>query len=1075
VPEINDTPDWRESDHRVLAEQNRHLYGSLPSILIITSLVALVLVATHWHLVPRMPQLVWLSVFVLFTITRFSLLMAYRSEYPLPESSPKWYARYRNQTFFSAIVWGSSAWVFFSPTTPNDQALLTFVVAGLGAGGVVNLAARWQCAWLFLLPTLLPFVARFLLLDSQMATATALLIVLYIAALMSMSVQLSRKTLGHIRAELQQAEQAEIARRQHRHYRSLVESTTAIIWEGDPETMAFRYVSPESEKLLGYSPQEWTSDPGFWQRHMHPEDRDWALNYCVSAVRNLKKHSFDYRMIAHDGRIVWLRDIVNVVVEDGRPRKLVGVMIDISELKEIQGDLEYVSGLQRLMVDVSRDLFEAAEATLDAVLSETLEKIGRWCRADRAYLIRFSPDLAHYSNTHEWVAPGITAEIHNLQNIPSTTIPMLLARLKRKERAALPDVAGLDDRWRAEKSLFEEENIQSLISLPIFSGERLVGLIGFDSVREKRDWSDEEAALLQVLGDLIGVAAERMDKERQLRASEALRAHAEALAGMGSWEWKVGSEEFVASTEWRNVTGCAAGPLTREQVLGLTPRDERIRVADALERTVETGETYSIQHRIVRPDNGELRWVQVHAELVDLGDGVKSLRGFAQDVTERKATEEKLFNLAHYDNLTGMPNRVLVLDRLQQSLKRAGRNGTQVAVLFLDLDQFKKVNDTLGHEAGDRTLIDAAARLQRLFRAQDTVSRIGGDEFVIVLDDFQLVSDVIASVGKVIDAFHEPLVVSGREFMLTASVGVALSPHDGNTAHDLLRNADTAMYHAKKNGRDGYQFFTRRMNEAVERQLALEEALRGAVARDELHLYYQPLVRLSDRACIGAEALLRWRHPELGNVSPDEFVEVAEQGGLIQELGEFVINRVVAQVAQWRADLAPDFCVSVNVSPRQFRDPRLADKIIGAMHEAGLEGAGLEIEVTEGVLLPGRREVVHTLKALRRSGIGIVMDDFGTGYASLSYLRDHPFTSLKIDRSFISSLDSDHRQRQLVVSALRLGQALGMKVVAEGVETEEQLEVLIEEGCQLVQGFLFSRPVEANRIDEILAAQLPNL
>lgn len=1068
---MNEETRRRDSDDRILAEQNRHLYGSLPGISVITSLVALVLVATHWNVVPRTPQVVWLSVFLLFTIARIALLLAYRGDQRASESSAKWYVRYRNQTLFSALLWGASAWILFSPETPHDQSLLTFVVAGLGAGGVVNLAARWQCAWLFLLPTLLPFVARFLTLDSPMASATALLILLYIAALMSMSVQLSRKTLGYIRAELQQAEQAEISRRRHQHYQSLVESTTAIIWEGDPETLEFRYVSPESEELLGYTPNEWLSDPWFWERHIHPEDRDWALNYCQQAVRDLRKHTFDYRMIASDGRIVWLRDIVNVVVADGKPRRLVGVMIDISELKEAQGDLEYVSGLQRLMVDVSRDLFEASEATLDDAISETLEKVGRWCRADRAYLIRFTPDLSHYSNTHEWVAQGVTEEMHNLQDIPSTTIPMLLERLERKERTVLSDVPALDDRWAAEKRLFAEEDIQSLISLPVFSGERLVGLIGFDSVCEKRDWSDEEAALLQILGDLIGMAMERMDKERQLRASEAVRAHAEALAGMGSWEWALGTEEFMASSEWRNVTGCGDGPLTRDQVLRLTPPDDRVRVADALQRTADTGESYNVQHRIIRPDNGEQRWVEVHAELVDLGDRGKSLRGFAQDITEQKATERKLFNLAHYDNLTGMPNRVLVLDRLQQALRRARRNGTQVAVLFLDLDQFKKVNDTLGHDAGDRALADAALRLQQLFRERDTVARIGGDEFVIVLEDFERVSDVIASAAKVVDAFHDPLLVSGREFVLTASIGIALSPQDGATAHDLLRNADTAMYHAKNRGRDGYQFFTRSMNDAVERRLALEEALRGAVARNELYLHYQPLIRLSDRACVGAEALLRWRHPELGDVSPDEFVDVAEQGGLIRELGEFVIDNVVRQVAEWRDGPAPDFCVSVNVSPRQFRDPRLAEKIISSMSSVGLAGDGLEIEVTEGVLLPGRKEVDHALKALRQNGIGIVMDDFGTGYASLSYLRDHPFTSLKIDRSFIGNLDRDQRQRQLVVSALRLGQALGMKVVAEGVETEAQLEVLVEEGCRLVQGFLFSRPLAPERLGEILAAQ----
>ncbi|MBS3746024.1 MAG: EAL domain-containing protein [Wenzhouxiangellaceae bacterium] len=1060
----------QEHAYRVLAEQNRHLYGSLPGTLVITALLAVVLCVTHWGLVAEPILLGWLIAFAVIAGSRMLLFRAYQNEFGLPEASLKWYVRYRTLTLLSGILWGSSAWVFFDSGTSGHQALLTFLVAGLGAGGVVNVASRWQCAWLFLLPALLPFALRFWLLETPLSNTTALLIVIYVAALLVMSRQLANRTEEHIRGRIAQADKAKELQRQQQHYQSLVESTTAIIWEGDPDTLEFRYVSPESKKLLGYSPEQWTSEPDFWPRHIHPDDREWAVEFCRRAVRDRRRHSFDYRMIDAEGRTVWLRDVVNIVVIDGKPQKLVGVMIDISELKTIQRDLEYVSGLQRLMVEVSRMLFEADEADIDDALYSTLEKVGSCCRADRAYLIWFTPDLAFYSNTHEWVAAGISSERDDLQDVPSTTIPRLLEKLKRKQRAVLPDIQALGEEWAAEKTLFAVGNIQSLMALPIFADDELVGLIGFDSVLARRDWSGEEAALLQALGDLIGMAVDRRDKTRRLRASEALRTHAEALAGMGSWEWVVGTEEFTASTEWRRVAGCGYGPLTREQVLQLTPEAERRDVVDALNSTVKHGHSYNVEHRIVRPDNGEARWVAVHAELVDLGDGRKSLRGFAQDITERKETEKKLFDLAHYDSLTGMPNRVLVLDRLQQALKRARRNGTQVAVLFLDLDHFKKVNDTLGHDAGDRTLVDAASRLQSLFRAQDTVSRIGGDEFVIVLDDFEHVSDIIGSTSKIVDAFKQALVVDDREFILTTSIGIALSPHDGTTAHDLLRNADTAMYHAKSKGRDGYQFFTRSMNEAVERQLALEEALRGAVARRELYLKYQPVIRLEDRTCVGAEALLRWRHPALGEVLPDEFIRVAEQSGLIEELGDFVIDEVIAQVVDWRNRVASDFCVSINVSPRQFREPRLAERIIAAMQSAGLSNGALEIEVTEGLLLPGRREVEHALRTLRRGGIGIVMDDFGTGYASLSYLRDHPFTSLKIDRSFIGRLDSDQRQRQLVVSALRLGQALGMKVVAEGVETEAQLEVLIEEGCAFVQGYLFSRPVIPEEIEAMMSA-----
>ncbi|MGK7294596.1 MAG: putative bifunctional diguanylate cyclase/phosphodiesterase, partial [Candidatus Wenzhouxiangella sp. M2_3B_020] len=414
----------------------------------------------------------------------------------------------------------------------------------------------------------------------------------------------------------------------------------------------------------------------------------------------------------------------------------------------------------------------------------------------------------------------------------------------------------------------------------------------------------------------------------------------------------------------------------------------------------------------------------------------RRLRGFLQDITDRRKSEEKLFHLAHYDGLTSLPNRVLVFDRLQQALRRARRSNAEVAALFIDLDMFKKVNDTLGHDAGDQVLIDAAARLTRLFREQDTVSRIGGDEFLVVVDEFRTIGDVIALASRVLEAFREPLYVEGREFVMTASIGIAVAPHDGSSAHDLMRNADTAMYHAKQSGRDAYQFFTRSMNEAVERQLSIEQALRGAVERDQLYLRYQPLVQLPDRRIVGAEALLRWHHPELGDVSPDEFIPIAEQSGQIDGLGRFVIHGVIRQAAAWRRELSPEFSVSINVSPRQFRDADIGEAIATELDRAGLGGDALEVEVTEGLLLPGRGDVQRGLDALRSRGVGLVMDDFGTGYASLRYLRDHPFSSLKIDRGFIRGLDTDERHRKLVVSALRLGEALGMKAVAEGVETE---------------------------------------
>jgi len=1058
-------------DSRILDEQCRQLYVALPSILIVSSVAALLLFSIHLDLQPLSSLLIWLSMFVAVTVTRALHGLRFRRDRPRGAAALRWYRRYFWLTFASAVVWGSGALVFFAEGHEGHLALLAFVVAGLGAGGIVNLAPRWQCAWVFLLPALLPYAARFKIASLPLSDEIAVFVLVYIGALMIMSRQFSAGIQRRIRGGLAQIDQAEESSRERQRYQSLVESTQAILWEGEPGSNQFTYVSPEAEGLLGYPASRWVAEQEFWLDHLHPEDREWVPEFCQRAAEESEDHTFDYRMIAADGREVWLHAVVKIIVADGQPVKHVGVMIDISELKAAQQGQEYLASLQRLMVNAARDFLSSGDDDFDRILSRTLEKAGRWCGADRSYLMRFTPDLSHYTNTHEWVADGITAEMHNLQHMDVDTIPELFSRLRRKRPAVLPDVDALGPEWRVEKELFQSQDIQSLIVLPIFRGDTLAGLVGFDSVRSRRDWTAREIAVLQLLANLVGAAIQHSEMEQRLRASETLRANAEALAGMGSWEWEVGSDRFNGSDEWRRVTGCGPGELTREQVLELTPEPERDEVRAALRATVNTGQAYDVEHAIIRPDTGERRWIKSHAELHPGGDDKLVLRGFAQDITARREAESKLFELAHYDSLTGMPNRLLVLDRLRQSLRRSHRGGNRVAVLFLDLDQFKKVNDTMGHDAGDQALVEAAGRLVGLFREQDTVARIGGDEFVIVLDDFSGLSDVTSACAKVLEAFRRPLVVGGREFMLTASIGIAVAPDDGVSARDLMRNADTAMYHAKNAGRDAWQFFTPSMNERVTRQLAVENALRGAVQRGEFRVEYQPMVRLGDRRIVGAEALARWTHPELGAVPPDEFIEIAEQCGLIGELGQFVVDDAIARLEVWRTEFEPSFCVSVNVSPRQFRDAHVADLVIQALDRSGLDGAALELEVTEGLLLSGRREVFQALRRLRERGVGLVMDDFGTGYASLSYLRDYPFSSIKIDRGFVEGLEGNPRNRKLVTSAIRLGLALELKVIAEGVEQESELDVLVREGCTLAQGYLFGRPMPPGELGELLRRQ----
>ena len=432
-----------------------------------------------------------------------------------------------------------------------------------------------------------------------------------------------------------------------------------------------------------------------------------------------------------------------------------------------------------------------------------------------------------------------------------------------------------------------------------------------------------------------------------------------------------------------------------------------------------------------------------------------------QDVSLRKKAEEKILFQAHYDALTKLPNRFLSLDRLSQMIAEGNREDEKVAVLFLDLDDFKKVNDSLGHEVGDKLLIEAATRLVSAVRGGDTVGRLGGDEFIVLLGGLSTVEDASAIAENIINSFRNSFKVDGREFMLTISVGVALYPGDGDSESELLRNADSAMYHSKSLGRNTYSYFTNEMNQNVSRRLSLEEQLHGALERNEFEVFYQPKVRLSDGELIGAEALIRWTNSALGSVPPDEFISIAERSGQIIDIGKFVLVQAVKFIKNWQVSFGAEFRLAVNLSPRQFRDPDLVAFLLDILDKEGVSPECLEMEVTEGVLMSGHSYVIDAIEQLKNNNITIAMDDFGTGYSSLSYLRKFPFDVLKIDRSFVSDISESYSDRKLVQASIAMAQSLNLKVVAEGVETEEQLEFLRDLECDYGQGFLFGKPMPA--------------
>ncbi len=445
-----------------------------------------------------------------------------------------------------------------------------------------------------------------------------------------------------------------------------------------------------------------------------------------------------------------------------------------------------------------------------------------------------------------------------------------------------------------------------------------------------------------------------------------------------------------------------------------------------------------------------------------------------QDITERKQAEERLNYLAYYDTLTALPNRVLLLDRLGQAVTRAARHRRVVAVLFLDLDRFKVVNDSFGHSMGDQLLTAVAQRLCNCMRAGDTAARFGGDEFAFILEDMAHAQDIAPIAQKILDQFTQPFraedpVAGTQEFYFTASIGISLCPDDGEDAHILLGNADAAMYRAKGQGVNRYHFFTSELNARAQRRLNLESALHRALEQEQFVLHYQPQVNRQTGKITAVEALLRWNHPEQGLIPSMEFIPVLEETGLIVPVGEWVLRTACRQQRAWRdaAGLSP-LRVAVNLSMRQLRDGRFVDSVVRILVDTGVEPAYLELEITESMVMQQIKEVIETLYVFRAVGVGLAMDDFGTGYSSLSYLKRLPLDTLKIDKSFVGDITTDPDDVAIVAATIAMAHSLRLKVVAEGVETQEQFDFLCEHGCDAMQGYFFSKPLPAEEIPRLL-------
>jgi diguanylate cyclase (GGDEF)-like protein/PAS domain S-box-containing protein len=831
-------------------------------------------------------------------------------------------------------------------------------------------------------------------------------------------------------------ETEERLREAEKQYRTLVERIPAITYMQEigrhSESV---YVSPQVTDIVGYTPEECTANPNLWIEMLHPDDRESVLAEDERTNRTGEPFVMEYRQFAKDGRLVWIRDEATLVRdEEGLPLYWLGVQVDITERKQAEKALADAEQRYRTLVEqipavTYIDPVDDPETSL--YTSPQIER-----------MLGYTPE--------EWGAG---------KQWPKRLHP------EDRER-----ILAADERFEAgEGEPFSEEY-------------RLLARDG--SVV----WVREEAVLLRDdRGDplywqgIIFDVSEQKEAEQQLREAEKrYRALVENIPVV-AYTQEVGNLKTAVyvSPRIEDLTGYRHEEFGEDYDLwyGVIHPDDRWAVAAEDERTERTGEPFSMEYRMVHRE-GHVLWVRDQAVLVR-DDAGKPLywQGVMSDITERKSLEDQLEYRAFHDHLTDLPNRRLFLDRLHRALERTrGRTDRQVAVLFLDLDEFKNINDSLGHEAGDLILNAVAERMESCLRPEDSLARFGGDEFVVLLEAIRDPQVAVQVAKRIANELGKPYVLEDKELFVSSSIGISVGNAQTETPEGLLREADTAMYGAKAEG-GTFKVFDQAMNERNRGHIELGGDLRRALEtpHEQLPVLYQPMASIPTGEIVGLEALLRWNHPEHGRLAPAAFVPMAEETGLIIPLGHWVLEEACRRAREWQESFPGAFplTMAVHLSARQLRYTDLVREVEDALGRSALDPGTFMLEITESVLVEMGGSSIGTLQRLKELGVRLAIDDFGVGYSSLSYLRYLPVDLLKLDRVLVKDLDKDRKNLAIVRAALDIGHALGIEVVAEGVQTREEFEELRTLGCDVGQGTYWWGPLPPDEAGALLASNLP--
>ena len=738
--------------------------------------------------------------------------------------------------------------------------------------------------------------------------------------------------------------------------------------------------------------------------------------------------------------------------------------IEIAERKSFERALKHRVEMESLVTTISTQFINLSMEEINQEINCALQSIGTFARVDRSYIFRFSEVAATMDNTHEWCAEGISSQIGNLQGIPCVQLPWWMEKLDRLEAICIPRIADLPEEASAEKEILEAQDIQSLVAVPLVSRKSLLGFLGFDSVRQEKLWEEEDIKLLRLLGEIFVSAFDREKVVEALRTSEAeLRAVFAAMNDSVVICDRNGEYLEIARTNPTSRLKPSA-ELVGKTLFEVMPKQTARLILEQIQHALDSQRTVNVDYSL--SIDGQQVWFAGAISPI-AGDRVILV---ARDITDRKASEEQLLYTALHDALTGLPNRRFLVERLERALERKKRHPSLlVGVLFMDLDNFKVINDSLGHANGDQFLTDIGLRLKACVRGSDTVARLGGDEFAFLLDDIENIQEAIQIAERVQSDLASHVELDGHRVFTSASIGIALAGANHQHPEEVLRDADAAMYRAKAKGKGRYEIYDAALHMHNLALLKLRTDLHRAMEQNELQVYYQPVVDLNSGEVISVEALLRWQHPERGMLLPEEFLPLAEDTRLIDPIGEWVLRTACTQAEIWHRIGFERLRVAVNTSAQQFREMQLLSLIPRVLNESGLPSQYLELEVTEQIAISDIDSTIKTLDQLSKMGVQISIDDFGKGYSSLNYLKIIPTNTLKIDRSFIWDVLENRNGASIASAIITMAHALDLNVIAEGVETKQQLDFLVSQKCDQIQGFLISPPVPAEFLTRLLS------